>query len=228
MFLDSKEEVTDNRHFQLLYNPSIHGPQTALWRRVKIIIPITQREELRQRELKGFIPQHRATQKARERANRPAEILVGGDFWVSESFQSFLEREVALSGDPSQPTCLPQRQGIDQAGLCVQASLPAQVSLTIPVTVLFSCCPAGIIFPLQEGFAKQWLVLLPNGRWLPRWQLEKHKKTLMLEMWPSSEMGSEIVSQPPKIFLSPTHSSGHRHGPAHVQTALDGYSKLLW
>lgn len=166
MFLDSKEEVTDNRHFQLLYNPSIHGPQTALWRRVKIIIPITQREELRQRELKGFILQHRATQKARER-ERAGRNPCWGDFWVSESFQSFLEREVALSGDPSQLTCLPQRQGIDQAGLCVQAFLLAQVfslSLTIPVTVLFSCCPAGIIFPLQGAFAKQWLVLPLNGR----------------------------------------------------------------
>lgn len=195
-----KRRVTDNHHFQLLYNPSIHRPQTALWRWVKIIIPITQREKLRQRELKGFILQHQATWRARERANRPSRNPCRGDFWVSESFPFSSEGKWPSPATPASLPASTRDRGWTKQGLCVEASLLPQSfspSHTIPVTPSFYLAAAwlGLSSPFMEGLQSSGL---PSRRTAGDCRSDSWRSTRKVSWcWGCGQVQNWAVKSPP-------------------------------
>lgn len=81
--------------------------------------------------------------------------------------------------------------------------------------------PSRDYLPLHEGSAEQQVTLPPragdchDNSWSNPGKATRH--------W---GCGCDIASLPPKISFSP-YSSWHKHGPAHVQTAMDGYRKPL-
>lgn len=150
-----------------------------------------------------------------ETASSP-EILIGGDFWVSQSFPEF-PRKGNWKGL--------LRMG---RGLCVEVSvLPLPPALPCPIPATPSCPRAssaarlGLPAPLQ-GSAQ------PYCRRVPLQQLQEHEKSEP-GMQPSLGLGCETLSLPLSFPWFPFlfNPSGHRSGPAHGQPATDCYRKRL-